>query len=78
MSNAQQKIFVNTWKEISKEVEREYTASDQKYIDTLKSKGMNIVQPDIAAYKEATKNVWKEFMPRAWGEGVYEKVQAVQ
>ncbi|HWT82882.1 MAG TPA: TRAP transporter substrate-binding protein, partial [Candidatus Methylomirabilis sp.] len=78
MSNAQQKIFVDTWKEISKQIEREYTASDQKYIDTLKGKGMIIVQPDIAAYKEATKNVWKEFMPKAWGEGVYEKVQAVQ
>jgi TRAP-type C4-dicarboxylate transport system substrate-binding protein len=78
MSRDQQKIFGDTWREISKEIEREYIASDQTYVDTLKSKGVTIVQPDISAYKEATKNVWKEFMPKAWGEGVYEKVQAVK
>ncbi|HTU02244.1 MAG TPA: TRAP transporter substrate-binding protein DctP [Candidatus Sulfotelmatobacter sp.] len=78
MTPEQQKIFVDTWKGISKEVETEYIASDQKYIETLKAKGMTIVQPDINAYKEATKDVWKEFMPKAWGPGVYEKVEAVK
>ncbi len=28
--------------------------------------------------REATKDVWKQFRPKAWGEGVYEKVQAVK
>jgi tripartite ATP-independent transporter DctP family solute receptor len=78
MSAAQQKTFVETWKEISREIEREYIASDHQYAETLKSKGMTIVQPDIAAYREATKDVWKEFMPKAWGPGVYEKVVAVK
>jgi tripartite ATP-independent transporter DctP family solute receptor len=78
MSKDQQKIFVETWKEIEKEIEQEYIASDQKFLDLLKSKGVTIVQPDTNAYREATKNVWKEFMPKAWGEGVYEKVQAIK
>ena len=78
MSKDQQKIFVDTWKEISKEIEQEYMASDEKFLTFLKSKGVAIVQPDVAAYREATKNVWKEFMPKAWGPGVYEKVQAVK
>jgi tripartite ATP-independent transporter DctP family solute receptor len=78
MSKDQQKIFVETWKEVEKEIEVEYIASDQKFLDLLKSKGMTIVQPDTNAYREATKNVWKEYMPKAWGEGVYEKVQAVK
>jgi tripartite ATP-independent transporter DctP family solute receptor len=78
MSKDQQKIFMDTWEEISKEIEQEYIANDQKFIDTLKSKGMTVVQPDANAYREATKNVWKSFMPKAWGEGVYEKVQAVK
>ena len=78
MSNDQKKIFLDTWKEIAKEIEQEYISSDQKYLDLLKSKGMTVVQADIPAYREATKDVWKQFMPKAWGEGVYEKVQAVK
>jgi tripartite ATP-independent transporter DctP family solute receptor len=77
MSRDQQRIFEETWRQIEREIEQEYISSDQKYLDVLKSKGMGVIQPDIAAYREATKNVWKEFMPKAWGEGVYEKVQAV-
>ena len=78
MSKEQQKIFLDTWKEISKEIEQEYISSDQKYLDLLKSKGMTVVPADVNAYREATKDVWKQFMPKAWGEGVYEKVQAVK
>ncbi len=78
MSKDQQKIFLDTWKEIAKEIEQEYISSDQKYLDLLKSKGMTVVQADVNAYREATKDVWKQFMPKAWGEGVYEKVQAVK
>jgi TRAP-type C4-dicarboxylate transport system substrate-binding protein len=77
MSKDQQRIFQETWQQIEQEIEQEYISSDQKYLDILKSKGMTVIQPDLAAYREATKNVWKEFMPKAWGEGVYEKVQAV-
>jgi tripartite ATP-independent transporter DctP family solute receptor len=78
MSKDQQKIFQDTWQQIGQEIEQEYISNDQKYLDTLKSKGMMVIQPDIAAYREATKDVWKEFMPKAWGPGVYEKVQAVK
>jgi len=78
MSKEQQKIFLDTWKEISKEIEQEYISSDQKFLDLLKSKGMTVVPAEVNAYREATKDVWKQFMPKAWGEGVYEKVQAVK
>jgi TRAP-type C4-dicarboxylate transport system substrate-binding protein len=78
MSKEHQKVFLDTWKEIAKEIEQEYISRDQKYLDLLKSKGMIVVKADVNAYREATKDVWKQFMPKAWGEGVYEKVQAVK
>lgn len=78
MSKDQQKIFVDTWKEISKELEVEYVEMDKKYLEILKSKGLTVIEPDSGAYREATKNIWKQFMPKAWGEGVYEKIQAVK
>jgi tripartite ATP-independent transporter DctP family solute receptor len=77
MSEDQQKIFVATWQEIGKEIENEYVSKEREYIDFLKSKGMVFIQPDLDAYRAATKEVWKSFMPKVWGPGVYEKVQAV-
>lgn len=77
MSKDQQKIFTDTWQEIGKEIENEYVSKEQAYIDLLKSKGMIFIRPDLKAYRAATQNVWKDFMPKVWGPGVYEKVQAV-
>ena len=33
---------------------------------------------DVDAFREATADVWKDFAPRIWGEGVYERIQEVQ
>ena len=35
MSKDQQKIFVDTWKEISRELEDEYVEMDKKYLEIL-------------------------------------------
>lgn len=78
MSNEQQNIFMTTWQEIGQQIEDEYVSKEKEYIDTLKSKGMVFIQPDLEAYRTATKNVWKDFMPKVWGPGVYEKVEAVK
>ena len=77
MTKDEQKIFNDTWTQIGQEIENEYISKDAEYIATLKSKGMIVVKPDLAAYRAATKDVWKDFMPKAWGPGVWEKVQAV-
>ncbi len=29
-------------------------------------------------FREAMKDVWKKFAPKAWGEGFYEKIQAIR
>jgi tripartite ATP-independent transporter DctP family solute receptor len=51
--------------------------SEQEYFDKLKEKGMTIVQPDVAAFREATKDVWKKVSEK-WEPGLYERIQAVQ
>lgn len=78
MTKEQQKMFTDTWQEIARDIEQEYVSKEQEYIGILKSKGMTVIQPDLEAYRTATKDVWKEFMPKAWGPGVFERVQAVK
>jgi tripartite ATP-independent transporter DctP family solute receptor len=78
MTPEQQEIFTDTWREIAKEIEQEYISKEQEYIATLKSKGMTFIEPDPEPFREATEKVRKEFLPKAWGEGVYEKIQAIE
>jgi len=51
--------------------------SETEYLDKLKEKGMIIVQPDLKAFREATKDVYKKFAEK-WEPGLYEKIQAVR
>lgn len=51
--------------------------SEQEYLDKLKGQGMTVVQPDVAAFREATKDVWKKVSEK-WEPGLYEKIQAVK
>ena len=81
MTPETQKIMVDTWNEIADEVEKEVLANDQKYKKQLQDNGMTVVGPpdlDIQSFRDAVKNVWKDYAPKAWGDGVWEKVQATK
>jgi TRAP-type transport system periplasmic protein len=51
--------------------------SEKEYLDQLKEKGMTVVQPDVMAFREATKDVWKKVSEK-WEPGLYERIQAVK
>lgn len=73
-----QKVWIETWNEVSREGREELLKQEAKYLETWKAKGGVIIEPNVAAFREATKDVWKKFAPKAWGEGVYEKTQAIR
>ncbi len=51
--------------------------SEQADLDRLKEKGMTIVQPDVKAFREATKDVWKKVSEK-WEPRLYERIQEVK
>jgi tripartite ATP-independent transporter DctP family solute receptor len=51
--------------------------SEKADLDRLKEKGMIIVQPDVKAFREATKDVWKKVSEK-WEPGLYERIQEVR
>ncbi len=73
-----QKVWVDTWNEVAKEVRQRVVRDELAHFETWKSKGGVIIEPDEAAFRAAMKDVWKKFAPKAWGEGVYEKIQATR
>lgn len=71
-------LFSKTWREASSEMEKKYLADDQMRLEKLQSNGMTIIRPDVEPFRKATANVWKDFAPKVWGEGVYEQIQAIK
>ena len=46
-------------------------------LEKLKAGGMEVVEPDVAAFRAATANVHKAFDAK-WGEGFFDRLQAVR
>jgi len=51
--------------------------SEKADLDRLQEKGMSIVQPDVKAFREATKDVWKKVSEK-WEPRLYERIQEVK
>jgi len=72
------KVWMETWNEVSMELRKEMLAQETNNHGIWKAKGGQVIVPDVAAFRDAMKDVWKKFAPKAWGEGFYERIQAVR
>lgn len=53
-------------------------SEEQAMLDKMKAEGLNVVEPDIAAFREATKGVAASVnVDAVWGEGAYDKIRAM-
>jgi len=75
---AQQEVMTAAYRDVGAFIEKTYLEKDEAYKTMLLEKGMQILQPDVQAFRDATADVWKEFAPEAWGEGVYEEIQKLR
>jgi len=75
---AQQEVMTAAYRDVGAFIEKTYLEKDEAYKTMLLEKGMQILQPDVQAFRDATADVWKEFAPAAWGEGVYEEIQKLR
>jgi tripartite ATP-independent transporter DctP family solute receptor len=70
----QQKLLVAAAREAG-DYQNKVLADDEKsQLDLVRSKGMKIVEPDVAAFREATRDVYKKFESQ-WGKGFFERVR---
>lgn len=81
ISPENQKIMKDTWAEAADWLEDTTLSREQAMLDDFKKNGMTVVSPpelDIQSFRDAGKDAWKEIAPKAWGEGVYEKIQEIK
>lgn len=75
LTKEEKQLLDKKWKDVSMYIENLYKEREQEYISKLKEEGMKFIKPDVEAFREATKDVWKKHADEAFGEGVYQKIQ---
>ena len=78
LSEDQRELIESKWAEHSLEIEEAYKNVLEEDKQRLLDEGMILVEPDEDAFREATKDVWKDIAPEAFGEGVYEEMQELR
>jgi len=72
------KVWMDTWNEVSEEIKKETLGKEQEQISLWKSKGVTVIEPDVEAFREATKDVWKGFLTEPGQIEIYERIKAVR
>jgi len=72
------KVWMDTWKEVAGWVKKEMINKEEKNISLWKSNGGVVIEPDIEAFREATKDVWKKLLTEPGEKEVYEKIKAAR
>lgn len=78
MTPETQNMVRDSWKEVALEISDNLAKASEGMLAEFEKNGVEVVKVDPAPFREATKDVWKDFAPRIWGEGVYEAIQATE
>ncbi|MGE0501200.1 MAG: TRAP transporter substrate-binding protein [Rhizobiaceae bacterium] len=73
-----QKVVTDTWREVAAEITANLAAGLDETYQRFTDNGVEVVVVDSAPFRELTKDVWKDFAPRIWGDGTYEAIQAAK
>ena len=60
------------------EITQKEWAKQGDLAEQFRKNGVAVAKPAVAPFQAATKDVWKQFAPKVWGNGVYEKIQATK
>jgi len=78
LSSADQKILRDALDEGIAWQNQEIVKAEGSLVDTFKKAGVTVVQPDVEAFRKATLAVVPPKFTRQWGEGTWERIQAVK
>ena len=70
----QQKLLVAAAREAGDYQNKVLADDEAGQLALVKSKGMKVVEPDVAAFRAATANVYKKF-ESTWGAGFFERIR---
>jgi TRAP-type C4-dicarboxylate transport system substrate-binding protein len=69
-----QKILVQAARDAGDHQNALLAKTEKEQLELVRGKGMKIVEPDVAAFRAATADVYKKY-ESAWGKGFYERLR---
>jgi tripartite ATP-independent transporter DctP family solute receptor len=69
-----QRILVQAAREAGDHQNQLLAQTEKEQLDLVRGKGMKVVQPDVAAFRAATADVYKKF-ESVWGKGFFERIR---
>jgi TRAP-type transport system periplasmic protein len=70
----QQSLLITAAREAGDFQNQVLAAEEKGQLDLVRSKGMKVIEPDVAAFRAATADVYKRF-EKTWGPGFFERVR---
>jgi len=77
LSPAFQKALLDSIAVMAPKINGAVAAAEKNWLGEMQAKGMQVVQPDMEAFRKAVQPVIKQFEGQ-WGVGLYERIQAVK
>ena len=77
LSDEDKAMFDKAWADAQEKVFAECPDPDETYIQLLQDEGMEIVEPDNAAFIELAEPVVKEYNDANWKEGLLDLVNSL-
>jgi tripartite ATP-independent transporter DctP family solute receptor len=74
LTPAEQQLITAAAREAGDYQNQVLQADEKGQLELVKSKGMKVIEPDVAAFRAATADVYKKY-EKAWGPGFYERVR---
>ena len=73
-----QNLFRRVWDEVAVDIKNMYIDNEKEDLQFIKDKGMKVIEVDVEPFRNATDDVWRDYAPEAWGEGVYQQIQEMR
>jgi tripartite ATP-independent transporter DctP family solute receptor len=78
LSAADQKVLKDALDEAIAWQNQEIIKAEASLVDTFKSAGMTVIQPDTESFRKATLAVVPQKFEEKWGKGTWDRIQAVR
>ena len=74
LSPENRKILVDATREAGSYQNKVLSDDERSQLELVKSKGMKVVEPDVAAFRAATADVYRKY-EKTWGPGFFERLR---
>jgi tripartite ATP-independent transporter DctP family solute receptor len=78
LKRTERKLIVTAWKDAAKYANDMATEADARFLKELQARGMTLVEPDRAAFRNAVQPALEDMKEDLWTPGLYEQIVGIK